>query len=339
MTMKNHMQDKSKNPIIEIGKDLYRIKIPIKGSPLRTTNSYLIRGDDRNLLIDTGYNAEVSIDTIRSSMEKLGAKPENTDILLTHFHDDHAGASTSLVHPSRKIYVPAQEFQFFRIGVDPGYYKECRRDRYTSEGVSDIYFEEIMNFRRQGAKGPDFYSNRFEPVEDKQKITAGDYQLMAIHTPGHTPGHMCYWNAKYKIMFTGDHILFDVSSNIIPWPGIPNVLGIYLYSLRKLQEYPVALALPGHREPGDLLSRIGEQLEHHERRLNECESIVKLYPNKNAFEITELMAWKVHNEDGTTGIPLASMRYAFGECLSHLDHLRFMKRISRTVKDGTYVYY
>ncbi len=324
--------------ITEICKDIYRIQIPLNGSSLGTINSYVIRGADRSLLIDTGYRAEPCIETIRSSLSLLGVRPEKTDILLTHFHNDHSGAATDLIHPWRKIYVPAQEYQFFGIGDDPKVYTESRRPRYLKEGLSDEEFEKMMYITLPGSKGPDFFAGQFSPVDDRQTFAAGEYTLTAIHTPGHTPGHMCYWDEAHGLMFTGDHILFDISPNIIPWPGIPNILGLYLYSLQKLQNYPAAIALPGHRQPGSLSARIDEQIRHHKQRLNECESLVKLYPDKTALEITRLLSWKIRRPRGTRGIPLPLLRYAFGECLCHLDYLRFQKKIEQTFSGGFYRY-
>ena len=39
----------------EILKNLYRLSIPLVGNPLKKLNAYLIKGSDRNLLIDTGF--------------------------------------------------------------------------------------------------------------------------------------------------------------------------------------------------------------------------------------------------------------------------------------------
>lgn len=324
--------------IHKICDNIYRIQAPLKGSTLRSVNSYVIKGSDRNLLIDTGYRTEACTETIREGLSALDVKLQDTDILLTHFHNDHSGAATDLIHPSRKIYVPVQEYPFFGIGEDPQVYTESRRPRYLKEGLNDEEFEKMMYYLLPGAKGPDFFTGQFTPVEDGQTIKAGNYTLTAIHTPGHTPGHMCYWEEAHGLMFTGDHILFDISPNIIPWPGIPNILGLYMYSLQKLQVYPAAVALPGHREPGSLSARIDEQMKHHQQRLNECESLVKLYPNQTALELTRLLSWKIHRPKGTKEIPLPLLRYAFGECLSHLDYLRLQKRISRTFIDGSYRY-
>ena len=42
--------------IEQVGSNIFRIEIPLPKSPLKATNSYFIRGNERNLLIDTGFN-------------------------------------------------------------------------------------------------------------------------------------------------------------------------------------------------------------------------------------------------------------------------------------------
>lgn len=326
----------------EVYPDIFKIKSPMPGSPLRSVNAYLIKGDDRNILIDTGYHTESCVEHLRYALDAAGAKPEDTDILLTHFHSDHCGASTSLIHESRRIYVPRQEYQFFGIEQGADFYRESQKPRYLTEGLSEEYFQEIMRLKQAGSGGPDLFSHQFEPFDETAVFQVGTYRLVPIHTPGHTPGHMCFWEPEHKLMFTGDHVLFDISSNIIPWPGIPNALGVYLYSLRRLQEYDVQMAFPGHREAGNMLQRIDEQLAHHEQRLKECEAAIKLYPGKTALEITELISWKIRRSNTSNRrIPLHLMRYAFGECLCHLDHLSYLGRVDRRMldKDGFYHYY
>ncbi len=41
-----------------ISEGLYRIPVPLPGNPLRELNSYLLRGRERSLLIDTGFRQE-----------------------------------------------------------------------------------------------------------------------------------------------------------------------------------------------------------------------------------------------------------------------------------------
>ena len=102
----------------------------------------------------------------------------------------------------------------------------------------------------------DQVDDRFVPIEAGWKYTVGDYTLEMISVPGHTPGNAMFWAKKQGIMFTGDHILFDISPNITSWLESEDSLGDYLDSLRLARKYPVRLALPGHRKTGDYAARI-----------------------------------------------------------------------------------
>ena len=56
----------------EILPDLYRIKIPLPGNPLRLLNSYVIKGEDRNLLIDTGFKMPECKEALATGLNELG---------------------------------------------------------------------------------------------------------------------------------------------------------------------------------------------------------------------------------------------------------------------------
>ena len=119
----------------------------------------------------------------------------------------------------------------------------------------------------------------------EMNLPCGGYTLKAVLTPGHTPAHMCFWMEETKTMFTGDHVLFDISPNITLWQEVDDSLGDYLESLKKIDKYDVKLALPGHRESGDFHARIVDLLEHHEKRLEECLDVVCSNPDMTIYDI------------------------------------------------------
>lgn len=68
-------------------------------------------------------------------------------------------------------------------------------------------------------------------VEDGDKLTFGDLTFTVLEMPGHTPDHVCYYLEDEKIMFLGDHILFDITPNVTIWPGVKNSLSTYLTNI------------------------------------------------------------------------------------------------------------
>jgi len=88
----------------EIRKGLYRIVVPLPNSPLKDLNSYVIKGDDRNLIIDTGFNRSVCHEAMLKGLAELGIDLTRTDFMLTHMHADHTGLVSRLATETSKIY-------------------------------------------------------------------------------------------------------------------------------------------------------------------------------------------------------------------------------------------
>jgi glyoxylase-like metal-dependent hydrolase (beta-lactamase superfamily II) len=101
------------------------------------------------------------------------------------------------------------------------------------------------------------------------------WRLVALHTPGHTPGHLCFHDERTGLVLTGDHVLPRISPNVSFHPqSTENPLGDYLASLKQLQAYP-GPALPGHEHRfDDLRGRVDALAAHHEKRLAEAEGVV-----------------------------------------------------------------
>ena len=68
-----------------------------------------------------------------------------------------------------------------------------------------------------------------------QVLQLAGLELRCIHTPGHTPGHMVLYLPRQRLLFSGDHILFDITPNIAVWSTVPHSLADYLASLDKLR--------------------------------------------------------------------------------------------------------
>ena len=88
----------------EVMSDLYRLEIPLPRSPLKAINSYLIKGDGRFLLIDTGMNRGECLSVITSDLNRLGVDLERTDFFITHLHADHLGLAGTLATDNSKVY-------------------------------------------------------------------------------------------------------------------------------------------------------------------------------------------------------------------------------------------
>src|SRR4029079_3910630 len=84
-------------------------------------------------------------------------------------------------------------------------------------------------------------------LEDGEPPEVPGWDLTAIWTPGHSPGHLCFWEAGNRLMLSGDHVLPRITPNIPYHPQAGAApLGEYLQSLDKLNDYEEDEVLPAH---------------------------------------------------------------------------------------------
>lgn len=309
----------------EILKDLYRIPVTLPNSPLKLLNSYVIKGGDRNIIIDTGFRRTECLETMREGISELGLDMGKTDILLTHLHADHTGLAPTLATPTSRVYISRKEL--------PWMYADTREERWAQDnekfircGFTREQVYDNLKFAVSRDMAAELEFQGYLPIDGGDVFKCGDYELRAVSTPGHTPEHMCFWVEDKKIMFTGDHVLFDITPNITLWNEVEDSLGDYLNSLREVDKYDVKLALPGHRGRGDFHNRIAALLAHHEARLEECLQVVKNNPDSSIYDITGKMTWKIRC-NSWEDFPIGQKWFAVGECHSHLRHLEMLKKV------------
>ncbi|MES2537584.1 MAG: MBL fold metallo-hydrolase [Pseudomonadota bacterium] len=111
-----------------------------------------------------------------------------------------------------------------------------------------------------GMPPPDFerQDQSFRPdriLRHGERIALDGCTLRVIHTPGHASNHLCYLLEEEQLLFTGDHIMQGSTVVINPPDGD---MGVYLASLRLLQEENTTWLAPGH---GFLMDRPLERIE------------------------------------------------------------------------------
>ena len=96
---------------------------------------------------------------------------------------------------------------------------------------------------------------RWEPLEDGDMVPAGDAVLGAVHTPGHSPDHLCFWSQDSRLLFCGD-LAWKGSTVVIP-PSHGGDVSAYLASLERVLFLAPATMLPAHGQvidqPAELL--------------------------------------------------------------------------------------
>jgi glyoxylase-like metal-dependent hydrolase (beta-lactamase superfamily II) len=87
-----------------------------------------------------------------------------------------------------------------------------------------------------------------QALSDGDVIRSGNVELIAVHTPGHTRDHLCFFDAATRTLYSGDHILNGTTSVVHPGEGD---MSDYIASLRRVRALQPLTILPGHGERVD----------------------------------------------------------------------------------------
>lgn len=304
--------------IEEVLPNLFRIEIPVPQNPLRVVNTYLVKGSGQFLLVDTGMNRDECINEMRLALTKLSVDLSKTSFLITHWHVDHLGMVTSLASDRSVIYFNRPE----SIGMDPAVLMANKQENATLAKLSGFPAHEVERATtnhpgyRYGPRG----KVNFSVLRDGDTLTIGDYLFQCVETPGHSPGHLCLYEPKKRLLLSGDHILVDITPNIAFWSNTANPLSQYLASLDKVYALEVDLVLPGHRTIiTDCRARIKELKQHHETRSREILSILER-GRQTAYQTAAQMSWDLEYESWRQ-FPVLQKWFATGEAISHLKYL------------------
>jgi len=185
-------------------------------------HSYLLEGDERALLIDTG----LGICDISAEVGRLTDKPVTA--VATHVHWDHIGGHR--YYPD--FYAHADELDWLSGGfpLDMETIRGMVVDRCDLPEGYDVGTYEF------------FQGTPTRVLHDGNSIDLGGRVIEVLHTPGHSPGHMCFWEAGRGYLFTGDLVYKDTLFAYYPSTD-PQA---YLASLEKVAALPVRRVLPAH---------------------------------------------------------------------------------------------
>lgn len=310
---------------IQLARNIWSFPIPLPNNPLKWLNCYVVKGGEgeRSLLIDTGFNRPECREALVQGMAALEISPENTDVFLTHLHSDHTGNAAYLAERGSRVIISRRDNEVLNSARWEG-----RMKMFCHEGMPVELVEEVHSNNPGMLYAPKFFDAIC--VEDGDSLSYGGYSLRCVHTPGHTPGHMCLFDEAEGVLFTGDHVLFDISPNICVWKGFPDPVGTYMESLEKVMELKATLCLPAHRSLGtvSMPERARQLIEHHHRRLDETLRLISEHPGITAYELAGLMTWRIRARNWDD-FPAAQKNFALLETLAHIQHLVLTGAVER----------
>lgn len=186
------------------------------------THCYLLNGRDRSLLIDTG----LGICNISEVISELTDK--HVTAVATHIHWDHIGGlkyySDFYAHEAELPWLNGHFPQ--PLETIKKYVVDC------CELPEDFHIDDYRFF--QGMPTKVLYGG--------ERIELGDRTIEVIHTPGHSPGHICFWEKEKGYLFTGDLVY---KGTLAAWFPSTDPTG-YLKSLEAIAVLPVKKIFPAH---------------------------------------------------------------------------------------------
>lgn len=317
---------------------VFRLVLPLPFPGLTEVNAYLLSDDESTTLVDCGiFEPNSARDhgwmDLEAAFRDAGEVPENVArLVVTHPHVDHYGMAGRLVKATGcELWMHERCKEELDVYRHPAEATERIRSMLRDHGVGQGDLEEIAAFEDLRV----FISEVVDPtraVSDGEIVDTRSRRWEVVHTPGHSPSHICLWNASDSILISGDHLLGAITPHIDFRRGEEeDPLGQFLQSLERIEELDPSLVLPGHGRPfNDGAARARAVLRHHDRRLGSILQVVRNEPH-TADEITDEIF-------GNTLLNF-ERRLAIGEALAHLAYLRTRGEIERFEDDdGTFRY-
>lgn len=322
----------------EVYDGIYRADIPLPGSPLKSLNAYIIKGDflknERNLLIDTGFNNDESFTAMIEAFVDIGIVKEDTDMFLTHLHADHVGLASRMKTRDNRAYASQYDSYVMNNAHKEEYWKTLETDS-VKMGFPD---DQILKYTDH----PGYAQNNKEFVEytvvnPGDKIKCYKYTFDVIDLSGHTPGQVGLYEPEHKLLFAGDHILNKITPNITYWSDDFDALGVYMENLRKVRALDIKRVFTAHRMPVEnVYERIDQLLLHHEKRLDLCMGMLEKKPC-TVYEVSHGLNWDFGGGDFSK-FPVTQKWFAAGEAYAHLEHLYHIGKIKKDFDGTKYTY-
>ncbi|HVE49765.1 MAG TPA: MBL fold metallo-hydrolase [Casimicrobiaceae bacterium] len=227
-----------------------------------SANHVLLQDRDEIVLIDTGYASRSTL-TLALLKSALRDRPI-TSIVNTHCHSDHMGGNAAIAREyGCDIAIPEGEVPLI----------EAWDERALLLGYCD---------QAAGRFTPD------RALRDGEINRWGGLEWLATATPGHDMGAMCFYNAKHRVLLSGDALWANGFGFVMPPAIDPVALPATRATLQALAKLPIDIVIPGHGEPfGD----VGSAFERAFRRLESFEadpSRLPRYAVKAVFAFTLL---------------------------------------------------
>ncbi|MGV8056539.1 MAG: MBL fold metallo-hydrolase [Smithellaceae bacterium] len=245
--------------ITEISDNFYRITLPMPFR-LRHVHAYALVAGRDVALFDTGMTMPGVYEKLEADLKSIGLSVEAIrDIYLTHVHHDHCGLAGLLQEKSKaRLHLSEIANSVHKHFQQADYLTAQARFFYTKHGMPPGEIEAIVEeIEDICSLLPQFSVNSF--LQENEIRHFGKRSFEVIFTPGHAPGHVCFFFREEGLLLAGDHILPYIAPSLSPdiCDEIFQPLQSYLESLYTIEKLPVNTIHPGH---GNSLTNIDERI-------------------------------------------------------------------------------
>ncbi len=353
----------------DLGGGVWSVPVPIPGNPLGYTLVYAVESPNGPLLVDAGWNHPDAWAALRDGLAVAGMDvAEVSGVVVTHFHPDHAGLAGQ-VRQESGAWIAMHEADAALVEYMHGMSDDAHSDfqsemlKLAGAGADEIAAvhagsspraakaeDPSISSREMKAEGPsggpravkaEGSRGRQVPAMPDRRLRDGDLidlpgrKLRAVHTPGHTPGHICLHLEDADRLFTGDHVLPDITPHVGIYPydrTDVDPLGDFLESLGRVGELGMLDALPAHEWIfPDVAARTAEIRHHHEEKLERLHAqLSERAEPPTIWETAAMMTWNRPWAD----LPPVLRGMAAGEAAAHLRTLEARGAVRRLSGDG-----
>jgi glyoxylase-like metal-dependent hydrolase (beta-lactamase superfamily II) len=326
----------------DLGGGVHRIPLPLPMEGLKAVNVYAIADPGGVDLIDAGIALVPARERLAAGLRQIGYEfGDVRNFFVTHIHVDHYSLAVELRRTFRSVISLGEQERANLIATREMVNGNGNRffgiDGLRRLGALDLITELSARDRQPPAiidwEDPDRW------LTDGTDLDLRTRTLRAVHTPGHTRGHLVFHDAAARIMFAGDHVLPHITPSIgFEAAGNRMALSDYLGSLARTLALPDARLLPAHGPvTGSTHERVHELLAHHDTRLAETLSAVRA-GHATPFEVATAIKW-TRRHRAFADLDLFARVQAVNETAAHLEVLAIRGQVTQSVSaEGTDLY-
>jgi glyoxylase-like metal-dependent hydrolase (beta-lactamase superfamily II) len=338
VVQKRAWQRRTLPPVERVRPGLWSVPVPIPDSPLRYVLCYVLEHRSGVVLVDPGWPSDDSYDALAAGLGSFGRSvAEVSGILVTHAHHDHYGLAPRIRAKTGAWVAMHERDVAMQVFADDDHAAILRRRREwlyrcgaTAEDADGPGFDVESITRWALAERPDRH------LTDGERIGIGRFDIEAVWTPGHTPGHMTFHERGEGLLLSGDHLLPRITPNISLFTERDAaVLDDYLASLAKVSRLPVDEVLPGHEYRFTGAAARADQIRrHHEERLREILTATAAGGPRSVWRISRELTWS----RSWAALGPFGRRMAMAETAAHLFSLRGHGKVAMTEDSGVWMW-